>query len=267
MGNVTWGKATMPDMHFVILIGGPGRFIDCDPRHDKTWLNYIVPIQLAAEKDLYGKEPNEKVHWFVFEPAYLNRWTDDSEITLYERVTGGLVDDELHSLRKKAAEKVIKKGATSYIHRLQQLAAVKNIIYHGLKAPEDFWRELEKFPDASISRVWYSGHASPEGLMLSLAHDDACAAVSTTVIRVAHIAVNKSRVERKIDTSTNKPSKFYGCGTRDFAEEWHKTFGVPTAGAENSVTFSVIANPGNNILTRIETTPTRQGPTGWTNFP
>ena len=27
---------------FVILIGGPGLFLDCDPMHDKTWVNYLA---------------------------------------------------------------------------------------------------------------------------------------------------------------------------------------------------------------------------------
>ncbi len=257
----------MPNKNFVILIGGPGLFIDCDPKHDKTWLNYIEPIRKAADDDLYGKAADETVHWFVFEPPYMNRWTDDSEITFYEGVEKFFQDAELHGVRKQAADAVASKGATNYVHRIQQLAASKGIVYHGLKAPDDFWSGLAKFPDGSISRVWYSGHAADVGLMLSLAHDNECTPVSTTVIRTLDIPTKKSMIESKIDTSTNKVSKFYGCGTRSFAEKWHQTFNVPTAGSTNSVTFAVIANPGNNVLNLIENTPTRQGPPVWTTFP
>lgn len=30
----------MSQRHFVMLIGGPGLYKDCDPKHDKTWLKY-----------------------------------------------------------------------------------------------------------------------------------------------------------------------------------------------------------------------------------
>jgi hypothetical protein len=216
---------------------------------------------------LYAKEANETVHWFVFEPPYMNRWADDSIITTYEHVEKFFVDAELHGLRKTAADAVVKKGATSYLNRIKQLAASKGITYHGLKTTDDFWTELAKFADGSISRVWYSGHASDVGLMLSLAHDGQCGPVSTTVVRTSHIPAKKSFIESKIDASTTKVSKFYGCGTRSFAEQWHDSFGVPTAGATNSITFAVLANPGNNVLNLIENTPTPQGPPIWTTFP
>jgi hypothetical protein len=58
----------MASKNFVILIGGPGLFVDCDPKHDKTWLNFISPIQQAADSDLYKNAADETVHWFVFEP-------------------------------------------------------------------------------------------------------------------------------------------------------------------------------------------------------
>ena len=256
----------MPNKNFVILIGGPGLFVDCDPRHDKTWLNYIAPIQMAADNDLYSREVNEKIHWFVFEPPYFNRWLDDSDITTYERIEKFFIDAELHGLRKKAANKVIGKGATSYLNRIMNLAAMKNIAYHGLKRPDDFWKELAKLPDGSISRVWYSGHASDVGLMLSLAHNNRCEAVSTTVINTSDISVKKSLIASKIDYSTTKVSKFYGCATKAFAKKWHQVFNVPTAGATNSITFSVIAK-GKNVLNLIENTPTRQGAPVWTIFP
>lgn len=253
--------------NFVILIGGPGLFIDCDPRHDKTWLNYVAPMQMAAKDDLYKKAANEIVHWFVFEPPYEHRWIDDSEITLFERVEQFFVDAELHALRKSAADKVKSKGAKSYLHRVKHLAAGFGITYHGLRKVDDFWTELAKFPDESISRIWYSGHAAGAGLFLSLSHDRQCTPVSNTVVQTSTISMKSAQIRTKIDSSSTKVSKFYGCGTKYFAEEWHRTFNVPTAGATYSITFAVLAKPGSNVLTLIEQTPTPQGSPEWKTFP
>lgn len=259
----------MPSKNFVILIGGPGLFVDCDPKHDKTWLNYIAPIQQAADDDLYGKTPDETVHWFVFEPPYDNRWADDSVITAGESVEKFFSDAELHGVRKAAADKVSGTHAANYVGRIKQLAATKGIMYHGLRTKDDFWTELGKFPDGSISRVWYSGHASPEGLMLSLFHDSNCepASLPSLMILTSDIPVKKASIQAKIDSSTSKSSNFYGCGTHDFAKEWHQAFGVPTAGAKKSITFNVRAHPGSSVLTLIETTATPQGSPEWTTFP
>lgn len=49
--------------NFIILIGGPGLFKSCDPKHDKTWLNYFYPIQVAAEQDLYQKGSGKNTGW------------------------------------------------------------------------------------------------------------------------------------------------------------------------------------------------------------
>ena len=61
--------------------GGPGLFKGCDKAHDQSWTNYIVPLQLAAQKNLYKKQPDEVVHWVLYEPPYKKRWQDDSVIT------------------------------------------------------------------------------------------------------------------------------------------------------------------------------------------
>jgi len=39
-------------LNFVMLVGGPGLFKGCDKAHHLTWLNYIVPLQLAAQRDI-----------------------------------------------------------------------------------------------------------------------------------------------------------------------------------------------------------------------
>lgn len=257
----------MASKNFVILIGGPGQFIDCDPKHDKTWKNYVVPMQLAAMKDLYKKRPNETIHWFVFEPAYRNRWDDDSVITTYEQLEKFFFDHELHGLRKQAADKVSSGGSANYLHRMQQFATKWKIKYHGLQTPSDFWTELVKFADGSVSRVWYSGHAARAGLFLSLAHTAECTPVAGHLIATADIPKHLPQLERKFDSSSSGASEFYGCATSTFAETWHKTFKVPTQGAKKSITFSVIGKPGQNVLELLKTTPTPQGAPEWTAFP
>ena len=39
-----------PTKRFIILIGGPTVFMRCDKEHDQTWSNYIVPMQIAAQR-------------------------------------------------------------------------------------------------------------------------------------------------------------------------------------------------------------------------
>ena len=67
--------------------------------------------------------------------------------------------------------------------------------------------------------------------------------------------------------ATAQASKFYGCGTKDFAEKWHLSFGVPTAGATYSITFAVLGKPGSDVFKLIESTPTAQGNPDWQTFP
>ena len=63
--------------NFVVLIGGPGTFEPCDRVHDQTWSNYVVPIQIAMKDKQLNQAPGEKVHWWVYAPAYRERWDDD----------------------------------------------------------------------------------------------------------------------------------------------------------------------------------------------
>ena len=251
--------------NFIILLGGPGKFMGCDKAHDQTWKNYIVPIQLAAQKKLFNKQPNENIHLLVYEPYYRDRWDDDLNITKKE--LGQSDGFWLHSTRQKAAQKVNKDGAQNYLHRIKQIAHKHNIKYVGLNKKDDFWTYIKSLPNASISRVWFSGHAAPDGLMLGLFHDSSCGARSkvSETIMVADI---DSSVAAKFDTNTKTPSKFFGCYTYKFAKKWHNVYKVPTEGAVNKIDFGSIDRPStiSNILERIEKTPTKHGPTQWTKF-
>jgi hypothetical protein len=252
--------------HFVIVIGGPGLFQGCDRAHDQTWTNYFVPIQIAAQKNLYRKAQNETVHWFVYEPPYSRRWLDDSVIDATEKTEND--GKELHSIRKKAADKVKARGFDNYLERIKAAARENHVLYHGLATKNKVWEELRRLPDRSITRVWYSGHAAGAGLFLSLSHDTLCGPVAApgSLVALSEIDTNRD-LARKFSSGTNVSSKFYGCFTKDFARKWHSTFGVPAEGATNKIDFGVIDRPSGitNVLERIEKSPTPDR-VGWKVF-
>lgn len=253
-------------LNFIILIGGPGLFVECDKEHDQSWRNYFVPMQLAARDDLYKKMADESVHWVVYEPAYRERWGDDSIITPAEKKQ----DDgkNLHTIRLAAANKILKTGANSYLHRIQVVAKELGIIYKGIQKPAEFWAYLAGLPDQTISRVWYSGHAGGTGLMLSLTHAEKCGPVATREEMVMNAEIRVyALLGNKFNKASKQVSKFYGCYTSGFAQIWRETFGVPAAGAINKVDFGVVDRATTikgDLLTRIEQTPTSQGVPSWT---
>lgn len=252
---------------FIILIGGPGIFKSCDKEHDQAWTNYIVPLQLVAKRGLYQKTQNEQIYWLVYEPPYRQRWIDDSTITKQEQKQDDGV--HLHSIRKSAADKVKKRGAKSYLHRIMQIAAHHKIVYKGISKPDDFWAFIGSCPKESITRVWYCGHASGQGLMLALLHEYPCepAAKIVDMIMVDALIKHKSKTDR-FDSKTSKYSRFYGCYTEKFAQRWNHVFKVPAQGAKNKINFGCIDQPSgiSNILTRIEQTPTKDGSPNWRKF-
>lgn len=253
--------------NFVILIGGPGLFKGCDKAHDQTWTNYIVPLQLAAQKNLYKKRSSEIVHWVLYKPPYKRRWKDDLVITTKEQQEIDCY--HLHSIRKASADKIIGKGASSYINRIQAIANANGIKYKGINKPSEFWKYLNSLGDNSISRVWYSGHASGSGLMLSLAHSNTCIAQASPDDMVLNEEISENSVlKNKFDSKSISLSKFYGCYTDGFAKEWSEIFKLGAAGAKQKIDFGVIDRPSNivNIMERIEKTPTSVGQTGWKEY-
>jgi hypothetical protein len=253
--------------HFIILIGGPSRFQSCDKQHDQTWSNYVVPPQLAAMRNSYNRAPGEKIYWTVYMSPYEFRWEDDSIITKDEKkqCDGAW----LHSIRKKAAMKVQRTGAKSYLHRIQMIASNLGITYKGVRTPQDFWNYLASFPKESISRVWYFGHASKDGLMLALEHDSFCLPVAYEKDMILNSDLPKySNLADRFDPNTNQTSRFYGCYTSDFARQWNQVFNVPTEGAHLKIDFSVVNRPSiiPFVLERIQKTPTSKGDPGWTKY-
>ena len=254
------------DKNFIVPVGGAGKSFACDRELDQTWTHYIVPIQLAAMRDLYKKEQNEQVYWVVYEPSYIN----SSLITHTEKKQDN--GKWLHSIRKKAAEAVKAKGSANYIHRIKIIAIQNNITYKGIHQPKDFWNFLETFPYNSINRVWYVGHASPQGLFLGLVHDpndSACLPIAApnSVIYVNDIKAHK-KLKNKLVVNTKKSSKFYGCFTSAFAKEWHQILSVPTEGPVYKIDFGVVDRPSpiQNVLERIQQADTSFGHPEWKTY-
>ena len=251
--------------NFVILIGGPGLFKGCDKAHDQRWSNYIVPLQLAALDNLYKKQANEVIHWVLYEPPYRNRWQDDSVITKEEK----LQDDgkNLHTIRKAAADKLLATGASSYIERIKMMANSLGIRYKGINRPSEFWRYLETLENNSISRVWYSGHASGDGLMLALLHEPTTckAGASPNDMLLVDDINDRVMLRKKFATASTQVSKFFGCFTQRYAQTWSGVFGVSAAGAKSKIDFGVVDKPSSiaNIMARIEKTPTSKGDPEW----
>jgi len=94
--------------NFVVLLGGPGTYKGCDPAHDQTWSNYLVPIQIATRDKLLNQDHNEIIHWFVYEPAYIDTWKDDS--------SSPPINPALANNRKTKADRIISQGSSSYTH-------------------------------------------------------------------------------------------------------------------------------------------------------
>jgi hypothetical protein len=261
----------------IMLVGGPGIFASCDPVHDKQWINYFRPIQLATEGHLYGNSYDD-IHWVIYEPAYEARWLDDSVISWGE--TAGKIyhlgDLGLNNTRKAHADEVTRAlnspvsrlGAINYFEFVKLKALKAGVTYKGIRTADAFWDYLATFRVNSIIAVWYSGHASPAGLFLMLTHDNECSATVAKgdLLTIESIYMHATLKDRFVK-DTKQPSKFYGCRTADFASKWHEVFEVPTEGAVNKVTYKGIYDaPDAGVLQRLETTQTGAGSPEWTQY-
>jgi hypothetical protein len=245
----------MPSLNFVILIGGPGKVAACDAEHDQTWKNYIAPIQVEMNHKI--SLPGERVQWWVYAPAYRERWLDDSKAKATQ-------------IQRKEVAAIRALHANDYLDRIRNAALSAGAAFKALEQPQDFWVELSRLPDGSLSRLWYIGHASDLGLMLKLIHDvhdvpcSPLANVADMILR-KDIANNESLIGRKFDKH-GQPSKFLGCTTRAFAEQWRNTFHVTAEGATAKIDFSVTNRPS-KIADVIERLEKSEPTTGWTSFP
>ncbi len=239
--------------HFIILIGGPGTFESCDRDHDKTWKNYIVPIQVAVTKKQLAVSAGETMQWWVYAPAYAERWVDDVADIGNSKLDRG---KELLDSRGRDISNVRASQATDYLDRIKRMAKSSNASFKALKSVDDFWTELQALPDHSVSRLWYIGHASEKGLMLKLVHDSkscAPAAQASDMVMVTDLATRSGLIASKLAAKPDT-SKFYGCFTKGFAEQWNTRFGSATEGTTTKIDFGLIDSASKivPILPRLE---------------
>ena len=104
--------------------------------------------------------------------------------------------------------------------------------------------------------------------MLKLVHTDlrgvACEpiALESDTISLQDIGKHSSTISRAL-AKHGKPSKFYGCHTKTFAEQWNKLFSVGAEGAVSKIDFGLIDAPSTikKVLPRLE-----RG-AGWQQYP
>lgn len=224
--------------NFVIVSGGPGIYVACDPDHDKSWSNYVDNILLLAANSNFPKQSDEEVWWLVYEPAYDARWNDD--------VANG----------RQSTKDIKAKGSASYKNHLEKRAKKYSWKLRWLTKADDFWSKLKTFRDP-VSRVWYFGHARDD-LWLSLNHSGctAVAPASSAIIRYTDIA-SQTAVKTHMQAGgskydANRSSRFYGCNSAKFAQEFAKAYGVYAEGAVGNVDFTKAHSAGgklNAILT------------------
>jgi hypothetical protein len=237
---------------FIVLIGGPGKFEACDREHDQTWSNYIVPIQVATKDRQLELTADEDVQWWIYAPAYRERWTDD-----VAAVKSSSLDRGRHLLdsRQKSVDKVTSSGASDYLDRIKRYAGTVNAGFLAIESPADFWKRLGEQADGSVTRLWYVGHASAAGLMLKLQHDKDCnaGAADADMIKIQDISTKSPLITSKL-AKKGKPSKFYGCHTQTFAEQWNSLFGAAAEGAIRKIDFGLVDQPSKTkeVLKRLE---------------
>jgi hypothetical protein len=244
----------MSERHFIILVGGPGVYNGDDPDHDKAWYNYIDPVMAAAKSGRLSR-PDEQVHWYVYGPAYERRWADDSiEPSFIEK---HIKDGDLNVTRYGHTRKIIAEGASNYLDSIRKKAATYakpgskkiNVVSNwwgasSLVAADRFWTALGTFPDQSITRVWFLGHAAGD-LWLSLEHDGriAVSPLMGEIVKKADISKQRALIKKFAFANAplmadQTPCKFYGCNTMEFAKIWSETFKVRAEGADGKVNFN-----------------------------
>ncbi len=212
---------------------------------------------MSAAKSRQLSRPTEHVHWYVYGPAYEKRWADDAtEPSFYERK---IQDSRLQVTRYGHTKKVLAEGASNYLDYIRKKAAayaragsskITVVTNWWSRSPlslpaNNFWTELGKFPDQSISRVWFLGHAAND-LWLSLEHDSDDRAVSPDTSEIVNqVDISKhGGLSKKFAFSNaaimvdQTPCKFYGCNTKNFAKLWSSTFKVRAEGADGKVNFN-----------------------------
>ncbi|MFV8756681.1 hypothetical protein ACNOYE_39560 [Nannocystaceae bacterium ST9] len=211
---------------FLILIGGPGLYNSEDTEHDTVWYSYIQPIFSAIKTNNLGTDA-EDVHICLVTPPYADRWADDVANERSVSIVEGAKNYVDHVRIKCSGYDKSNKGYS--------------VKYYQISTGADFWAHLGSLPDATVTRVWYFGHAKKDlwfrirrwfGLTFSPSDDE--------TVEISDISAHAAHASKFVKKS-GLSSKFYGCNTVDFAQKWANTFGVTAEGARGRISF---ATPG-----------------------
>lgn len=227
--------------NFVIISGGPGKYVREDPRHDQGWQNFVEPVlkkslEPGTRRIVRFWEVDENVHWLIYKPAYVARWQDD------------LRHDVL--ARRDATQAVKRSGFRSYVDLLEHRAKDRGWTLHWLDNADDVWDVLETLGQQSISRVWTYSHAS-DSLWFSVNHRGSVASPPEpeAILRYQDIKNHRALRNRFVPGGArpdpNRTHRFFGCSNSEFAQAWAETFSVWAEGFSGTITFENIGtNPG-----------------------
>ncbi len=213
-------SATCPE-HFVILLGAPGIYDPEDPSHDQTWWNFFVLIQVAFIEKLVVKRKSECIDWYVYGTAYEKRWEDDKKSGRETQINDA---------------KKYKKG---YLYRIQEwINEQEGHNFYNFSNKSQFLDALKNLNPGTLTRIWFSGHASRKGLWLDLEHNASHEAVNSPdkILSGSEIA---AAIEGKVKKVPGISSKLYGCSTSETAKTISKK-DLIVEGAKNKIHFGYI---------------------------
>lgn len=226
--------------NFILLSGGPGLYDPRDREHDVGWANYVTPAlwqTQTAQQQRRFRAPDEELWWFVFRPAYEQRWRDDLQ-------SG-------HAERRAEAARIARldcggRRCGSYTELLEWRARQRGWRLRWIDSAADLWSRLGTFQDP-IARLYYWGHANVDlWLRIRRRHTDgaALAPAPEEIISVDDISRHRALRSRFLVAAPSRRHIFFGCNTHRFANEWARVFSVYTRGYEGRLSFASVPATG-----------------------
>jgi hypothetical protein len=222
----------------VLLSGGPCVYEPTDTEHDQSWDNYVSAPLYAWDANRIGLSRPQHVFWFVFKPAYDQRWLDDLKAT---------------DFRQRHVANAKKDNFNSYVDKIKSAAKKRGWHLIWVHSAADFWQALGALK-VSVDEFYYWGHARGD-LWLGLDHqfdpiDQKMIAVMPDPRFVVSTTPNPAHVNlRSLFQSTEPQIEFFGCNTAPFAQSWANLLDVTTYGYDGKVDFSQVYYNGGQVLT------------------
>lgn len=171
--------------------------------HDNWWANFVraSTIQIGLRRQ---KNPNERIVWIVYRPAYVTRG---------------------------------KENNTNYVSRIKQTAKKLKVQLVYVDSAAQAYAAINAAPrrGEKITSFYYFGHSNPHAFMLDYSND--IMAASTEWIHENELA---SRIRRDI-FAPNAECWSYGCYTgQSMSFVWHQAFGVPMWGNTESTRYQPV---------------------------